>query len=199
MTTLTAMAVRPRAGERDAELCERLVAGDERARVEVYAEHAEFVHGLARRVTASATLAEDVTQEVFVTLWERPHAFDPRRGTMRSWLGVLTHRRSVDRVRREATARRYEDRRATAFPAPPPADVADEATTALRAEDVRRAVAALPEDQRRAVELAYFAGMTYVEVAEALGIPEGTAKSRLRLAMKRLAVALGPDRTSEWT
>lgn len=199
MATLTAMAVRPRVGERDAELAERLVAGDEGALAEVYAEHAAFVLALARRVTASATLAEDVTQEVFVALWERPHAFDPCRGSLRSWLGVLTHRRSVDRVRRETTARRYETRRATTAPPPPETDIADAATAALLAERVRQAVAALPDDQRRAVELAYFGGKTYVEVAEALGIPEGTAKSRLRLAMRRLAVALGPEWTPEWT
>lgn len=199
MATITAMAVRPRVGERDAELAARLVAGDEGALAEVYAEHAAFVHGLARRVTASTSLAEDVTQEVFVTLWERPHAFDPCRGSLRAWLGVLTHRRSVDRVRRETTARRYETRRATTASPLPPADVADAAAAALLAERVRQAVAALPDDQRRAVELAYFGGRTYVEVAEILGIPEGTAKSRLRLAMRRLAVTLGPERSPEWT
>lgn len=198
MATITAMAVRPLAGERDAELSGRLIAGDETALAEVYAEHAGFVYGLARRVTASASHAEDVTQEVFVSLWERPHAFDPCRGSMRSWLGVLTHRRSVDRVRRETTARRYEARQAVVLPPGAPPDVAEAAAATLTAERVRAAVAALPDGQRQAVELAYFGGKTYVEVAQLLGIPEGTAKSRLRLAMKRLAATLSPEGPTPW-
>ena len=198
MATMTVMAARPLAGERDADLGGRLVAGDEVALAEVYAEHASFVYGLARRVTASASLAEDVTQEVFVWLWARPDAFDPCRGSMRSWLGVITHRRAVDRVRRETTARRYEARQAAAAPPTPAPDVADAATTAMTAERVRAAVAALPDEQRQAVELAYFGGNTYVEVARLLGIPEGTAKSRLRLAMKRLALALSPEGITPW-
>ena len=198
MATITAMAARPAAGDTDVGLSGRLIAGDETALVEIYDRFAGYVNGLARRVTASASLADDVTQEVFVSLWERPHAFDPERGSLRSWLGVLTHRRSVDRVRREATARRYEARQAIVAPTPPGPDTADAATGHLLAEQVRRAVAALPDDQRRAVELAYFRGQTYVEVAATLGIPEGTAKSRLRLAMKRLAVALGPEGITQW-
>lgn len=198
MATITAMAARPAADDTDVGLSGRLLAGDETALVEIYDRFAGYVNGLARRVTASASLADDVTQEVFVSLWEKPHAFDPTRGTLRAWLGVLTHRRSVDRVRRETTARRYEARQATVVPHPVPVDTADAATARLTAERVRAAVAALPDDQRRAVELAYFDGQTYVEVAATLGIPEGTAKSRLRLAMKRLASALGPEGITQW-
>ena len=197
MATITAMA-RPAVGDTDVGLSGRLMAGDETALVEIYDRFAGYVNSLARRVTASASLAEDVTQEVFVSLWERPHAFDPERGSLRSWLGVLAHRRSVDRVRRETTARRYEARQATEAPATAAPDTADAATAHLLSEQVRRAVAELPEDQRRAVELAYFDGHTYLEVAATLGIPEGTAKSRLRLAMKRLAVALGPEVFTQW-
>lgn len=198
MATITAMAAPPAVGDTDAGLSGRLIAGDETALTEIYDRFAGYVYNLARRVTVSTSLAEDVTQEVFVSLWEKPHAFDPERGTLRSWLGVLTHRRSVDRVRRETTARRYEARRATVVPSPSPADTADAATARLTAERVRAAVAALPDDQRRAVELAYFDGKTYVQVAATLGIPEGTAKSRLRLAMKRLALALGPEGITQW-
>ncbi len=198
MATITAMATRPVAGDREVGLSGRLIAGDETALGEVYNEFASYVFGLARRVTASTSLAEDVTQEVFVSLWEKPHAFDPERGTMRAWLGVLTHRRSVDRVRREATAKRHETRRATALPLQSATDTADAATSEVLAQRVRDAVADLPEDQRRAVELAYFGGHTYVEVAATLGIPEGTAKSRLRLAMRRLALVLEPEGITQW-
>jgi RNA polymerase sigma-70 factor (ECF subfamily) len=201
---MTAMAERGRvagdgafgggvAGGWEAGLSGRLIAGDETALVEVYEQFSSFVFGLARRVTASTTLAEDITQEVFSHLWEKPHAFDPGRGTLRAWLGVLTHRRSVDRVRRETTARRHEQRQAVLVPAPAPPDIAEAATSLIVAQHVRDAVAALPDEQRQAVELAYFRGKTYVQVAEELGIPEGTAKSRLRLAMRKLAAVLGPE------
>lgn len=200
MATITAMAQRGVAAAPgwEAGLSGRLIAGDETALVEIYEQFSSFVFGLARRVTASTSLAEDITQDVFVHLWEKPHAFDPARGSMRAWLGVLTHRRSVDRVRRETTARRHEARQATEAPAPTPPDIAEAATSIILAQRVREAVAALPDEQRQAVELAYFGGKTYVQVAEALGIPEGTAKSRLRLAMKRLAAALGPEGINQW-
>lgn len=199
MATITAMAERGAATTTwESGLSVRLIAGDETALVEVYEQFSSFVFGLARRVTASTSLAEDITQDVFVSLWEKPHAFDPSRGSIRSWLGVLTHRRSVDRIRRETTARRHEARRAEVLPLPPPPDTADAATSTLVAQRVREAVAALPDEQRRAVELAYFGGLTYVEVAEELAIPEGTAKSRLRLAMKRLALTLGPEGITQW-
>src|SRR4051812_11151447 len=118
MATIAAMAERGMAASGwEAGLSGRLIAGDESALVEIYEQFASFVFGLARRVTASTSLAEEVTQEVFVPLWEKPHAFDPSRGSIRSWLGVLPHRRSVDRVRRETTARRHETRQATLVPA----------------------------------------------------------------------------------
>lgn len=198
MTTVSTMTQRRDAGGGwETGLSTRLVAGDETALVEIYEQFSSFVYGLARRVTASATLAEDVTQEVFVSLWEKPHGFDPERGTMRSWLGVLTHRRAVDRVRRETAARRHEASQAP-LPGNTPPDIAEAATSMVVAQRVRDAVRGLPPEQRDAVELAYFGGKTYVEVAQVLGIPEGTAKSRLRLALKRLAAALGPEGINQW-
>src|SRR5215216_6256654 len=114
------MAAVGTAGSWEAGLVERLVAGDETALSEIYDQFASFVFGLARRVTANPTIAEDVTQDVFVSLWEKPQAFDPSRGTLRAWLGVLTHRRSVDRVRRETAAHRHESAHAARPVAPPP-------------------------------------------------------------------------------
>ncbi len=126
---------------------------------------------------------------MFVALWERPATFDPDRGTLRTWLATLTHRRAVDYIRREEARRRRSQRdaarRATSVP-----DVEELATAILTAEEVRVALAALPSEQREAIELAYFGGRTYREVAVELGIPEGTAKSRLRLGMRRVAAAL---------
>jgi RNA polymerase sigma-70 factor (ECF subfamily) len=139
--------------------------------------------------------AEDVSQDVFVGFWERPAAFDPARGSLRTWLGTLTHRRAVDHVRREEARRRRAERDAGRAVAAP--DVEELATALLTAERVRAALDVLPEEQRRAVQLAYFGGKTYRQVAETLGIPEGTAKSRLRLALRRIAAALEAE-GAEW-
>lgn len=179
-------------------LVARIAAGDETALAEVYDQYAPMVFGLAQRVLAERLAAEDVTQEVFVFLWERPEAFDAERGSLRSWLGVVTHRRAVDRVRREEAERRRADA-AALQPMTAPPDMAEAATSVLIAERVRDAVAQLPEEQRAAVMLAYFEGKTYVEVAEILGIPEGTAKSRMRLALRKLAGSLQGEGISPWT
>lgn len=174
---------------------DRIVAGDDAALREVYDQYASFVYGLAVRVIGDARAAEDVSQEVFVSFWEQPAAFDPARGSLRTWLGTLTHRRAVDHVRREeARRRRSAHEAALAVVAP---DVEEMATALLTAERVRAALDTLPEEQRRAVELAYFGGATYRRVAEMLGIPEGTAKSRLRLALRRIADDLEAE-GGEW-
>ena len=178
------------AGVRD-----RVVAGDDAALREVYDQYASFVYGIAMRVIGDSRAAEDVSQDVFVGFWERPAAFDPERGSLRTWLGTLTHRRAVDHVRREEARRRRAEREAGRALAAP--DVEEMATALLTAERVRAAVDVLPEEQRRAVQLAYFGGKTYRQVAEVLDIPEGTAKSRLRLALRRIADALEAE-GGEW-
>jgi RNA polymerase sigma factor (sigma-70 family) len=177
------------------EVRDRVVAGDDAALREVYDQYASFVYGIAARVIGDPRAAEDVSQDVFVGFWERPAAFDPARGSLRTWLGTLTHRRAVDHVRREEARRRRTERDAGRALAAP--DVEEMATALLTAERVRAAVDVLPEEQRRAVQLAYFGGKTYRQVAEVLGIPEGTAKSRLRLALRRIADALEAE-GGEW-
>lgn len=174
---------------------DRVVAGDDSALREVYDQYASFVYGIAVRVIGDPRAAEDVSQDVFVGFWERPAAFDPRRGSLRTWLGTLTHRRAVDHVRREEARRRRAEREAGRAVAAP--DVEEMATALLTAERVRAALDVLPEEQRRAVHLAYFGGKTYRQVAETLGIPEGTAKSRLRLALRRIADTLEAE-GGEW-
>ncbi len=179
----------------EAEARARVVAGDELALREVYDQYASFVYGIAMRVIGDPRAAEDVSQDVFVHFWERPAAFDPERGSLRTWLGTLTHRRAVDHVRREEARRRRAEREAGRAVLAP--DVEEMATALLTAERVRAALDALPDEQRYPVQLAYFGGKTYRQVAEALGIPEGTAKSRLRLALRRIATALEAD-GGEW-
>jgi RNA polymerase sigma-70 factor (ECF subfamily) len=139
-------------------------------------------------VVRDAKAAEDLTQDVFLCLWERPALFEPDKGALRTWLGTLAHRRAVDHVRREEARRRRDD--ATMTKVSPTPDVEEMALALVNAERVRAALDELPPEQRRAIELAYFDGKTYREVAEVMGIPEGTAKSRLRLALKRIAGTL---------
>jgi len=173
----------------DSTLRDRLVAGEEAALAELYDRYAPLVHGLALRVTGNWSAAQDVTQEVFVQVWEHPARFDPARGGLRSWLGVIAHRRAVDWVRREMAHRRTAACVAGADPDTPAAGPGP-AETVLAAEVcslVRLAVEALPEPQRAAVRLAYFEDHSYRQVAAVLGIPEGTAKSRLRLGLAGLA------------
>jgi RNA polymerase sigma-70 factor (ECF subfamily) len=176
-------------------LRDRLVSGDETALGEAYDQYASFVYGLALRVIGDTRASEDVSQDVFVSLWEQPAAFDPTRGSLRTWLGTLAHRRAVDYVRREEARRRRGERDAARAVGAP--DVEELVAAMIAAEHVRAALDRLPGEQRRAIELAYFRGKTYRQVAEVLGIPEGTAKSRLRLGLRRIAEAL-EDQGDEW-
>jgi len=164
---------------------------------DLYDQYASFVFGLARRVTGDRTAAEDVTQDVFVACWERPAAFDPERGRLRTFLGTLAHRRAVDWVRREEARRRRSEREAALVVRVP--DVEEMVSALATAERVRAEVERLPVEQAEAIRLAYFGGQTYRQVAVSLGIPEGTAKSRLRLGLRRIAAALEGNGVEQWT
>jgi RNA polymerase sigma-70 factor (ECF subfamily) len=176
--------------DRERVLLARLVAGDDMALGDVYNIHGAYVFRLARRVTGSERAAEDVVQDTFVRLWERPHDVDLDRGSLRTFLGVIAHRRSVDWVRSESRRHAREEKvghRQGSGRAP---DIADDVAGVMTADRVRAALDQLPEAQREAVTMAYFGGCSYREVAERLGIPEGTAKSRMRMALARLAQLL---------
>ena len=177
-------------GPSDASLIARICVGDERALQTIYERYSPLVYGLSRRVTGSTAFAEEVTQEVFVYLWQNPDRFDADRGTLRAFLGALAHRRSVDEVRRNTRRAAREDRVGGDATNLDVLEVSDDIERSQTAERVRAAVTSLPEQQREAVLLAYFGGCTFREVAERLGIPEGTAKSRLRLGLGKLAVLL---------
>jgi RNA polymerase sigma factor (sigma-70 family) len=167
---------------------DRLISRDPSVLSDLYDQFGSYVFGLAARVIGDRHAAEDVTQEVFLSIWERPEAFEPSRGRLRTFLGTLAHRRAVDVVRREEARRRRAARdAATGAPIP---DVGELAMAIVAAEQVRAEVDRLPREQREAIELAYFGGRTYRQVAEELGIPEGTAKSRMRLGLGRITQAL---------
>lgn len=155
------------------------------ALAEAYRRHAGAVFGLAKRLLRDQARAEEIVQEVFLRLWNEPNRFDPDRGTLRSFLLAHCHGRSVDVIRSESARRAREDRDAKTT-AEEPYDVALEVWDLAVAGHVRSALETLPPGERAAIELAYFGGRTYREVAEHLGEAEGTVKSRIRAGLKRL-------------
>jgi RNA polymerase sigma-70 factor (ECF subfamily) len=159
------------------------------ALAEAYRRHAGAVFALARQLLQETTTAEEIVQEVFLRLWNSPDKFDPERGSLRSYLLAQTHGRAVDLLRSEASRRRREERdvRQTAEAG---YDLEHEVWDLAVSEHVKDAVNALPTDERRAIELAYFGGHTYREVAVILDAPEGTVKSRIRSGLRRMRTEL---------
>jgi RNA polymerase sigma-70 factor, ECF subfamily len=159
------------------------------ALAEAYRRHAGAAFRLATRILGDRALAEEVLQEVFLRIWNQPDRYDPDRGSLRAYLLALTHGRSIDLVRSEASRRLREGREAR-LAAEAGYDLEHEVWDLTRAEQVRDALAHLSDDERKAIELAYFGGYTYREVATLLGQAEGTVKSRIRAGLRRLRGAL---------
>ena len=145
---------------------------------------------VARGVVRDPSIAEEVAQEVLTEVWLKADRFDPAKGTVTGWVATLARRRAVDRVRSEQAGRDRDDKVARRSQVRDVDVVADEVELRLEHWQVRRALAELSDRQREAIELAYFAGHTYRDVAKVLGIPEGTAKSRLRDGLLRLRESL---------
>lgn len=164
--------------------------GESDAFSRLYDLTSEMVYGLALRVLKAPALAEEVTQEVYLQVWSGAAAFDPERGTAKAWMATLAHRRAVDAVRRSQSAR---DREQRVVPDQPHGDVAESAIETDERDRVRQALSALTDLQWEAIELAYFDGMTYREVAERLDTPLGTVKSRMRDGLQRLRQTMGGD------
>ncbi len=171
----------------DAELVERLLARDEAALEEVIARCGPSVLGVAQRILADPNYAQEVTQDTFLALWRRPGAFDPDRGSLLRFLCGVARNKAIDLVRHEESLRRAQD---ALISERPPTDVGNRMPAFEEREVVTKALKELTEVQREALVLAYFGGRTYREVALELGIPEGTAKSRLRDGLLRLKTVL---------
>lgn len=159
------------------------------ALAETYRRHAGAVYSLAHRLLIERSLAEDVVQEVFLRLWNDPTRFDPSRGTMRAYLLTQTHGRSVDLLRSD-TARRAREHRQARATAESDYDLELEVWDMATSDQVRRSLEVLSANERRAIDLAYFGGYTYREVAGLLGESEGTVKTRIRSGLRRLRAAL---------
>jgi RNA polymerase sigma-70 factor, ECF subfamily len=179
---------------RDA-LDERLLAagrGDEAAFAHVYDALGPAVFGLAKRVVRDPARAEEIAQDVFVSVWRFATRFDPGKGSARTWVLTLTHRRAVDVVRAEEAASRRDTKVATHDR--PYDSVDEEVTTRLEGQRVRRCMGSLTGLQRQAVTLAYYGGYTYPEVSTLLDVNLSTVKTRMRDGLIRLRDCLGVQR-----
>ncbi len=170
------------------ELLTLVPSGDPSVFSEIYDQTASLVYGLVLRIVRAPSIAEEVTQEVYLQIWRQSGGFDAGKGSARTWITTIAHRRAVDAVRSNQSARTRE----MASPADPLVpDVAEAAIESDERQKVRVALGELTVLQRDSIELAYFDGLTYRQVAEHLDIPLGTVKTRMRDGLLRLRSALG--------
>jgi RNA polymerase sigma factor (sigma-70 family) len=177
----------------DLELQRRLSAGDRAAFEDLYRRFASAAYGLALRVTGQPVLAQEVVADAFLALWRAPEAYDPARGAFRTFFLSLVHHRAVDTVRREERLRKRGERASNLEPLhgeDVAEDVVEGTYLVQRRREVREALETLPPDQKRVLEMAYFGGYTQARIAEQLGIPVGTVKTRTLAAMRKLRRAL---------
>lgn len=175
----------------DVQLVDAIAEHDQAALADAYSQHGSRVHAIARGLCGD-TRAEDLTQEIFLQLWNNPERFDPERGSLRSYLLMQAHRRAIEILRsdtaRTATQTSQSVRATIEQPSP-------EATALalLERAEINEIVAALPVNERHPVVLAYFGGHTYREVARLLAVPEGTIKGRIRSGLQRLRLEGAPQ------
>jgi RNA polymerase sigma-70 factor (ECF subfamily) len=165
--------------------------GDEQAFADLYDASSSRLYGLVLRVVRDPAQSEEVTQEAYLEIWRSCARFDPDKGSPISWMMTIAHRKAVDRVRSAEAATRRDQTYERASRGRDYDVTAEQAERDLDAQRVRRAMQSLTETQRGAVELAYFGGYTHTEVAALLGIPLGTAKTRIRDGLIRLRDILG--------
>jgi RNA polymerase sigma-70 factor (ECF subfamily) len=173
------------------EYIRRVAAGDREALSELYDQTSPLVYGLALRILRNRADAEEITLDVFTQVWRSAGAYDGRRGSVTAWLATLTRSRAIDRLRARANWDWQSDfEQAERSRAQPPAREAG--WLAQQRLLVESALAELPGEQRRLIELAYFAGFSHTELASRTGLPLGTVKTRIRLAMMKLRELLAP-------
>lgn len=188
----------------DQSLIRRVVDGDEAALAALYDRYSGVVYSVASRILRDSGGAEEVLQDIFFQLWRTASQFDFARGSLAGWLLVAARHRAIDRLRRRGAAGASpQARQAGQFaPEDPPGepvsvglDLESHAARAEAMSKVSNALGGLPENQRQALELAYFEGLTHIEIANRTGEPLGTVKTRLRSAVQSLKRALNPEKS----
>jgi RNA polymerase sigma factor (sigma-70 family) len=171
-------------------LAQRIRSGDRAALGVLYDRYASLALAAALRVVADRELAEDLVHDAFVAIWRKIDKFDPERGSLRSWLLTVVRNRAIDRLRGTRLTIDVGEADAQSLLRSGPNPTWDAAVQRLSAAELRTAIEALPGVQRQAIELAYFGGRTYREIATITGVPQGTANGRLRLALGKLRDSL---------
>jgi RNA polymerase sigma-70 factor, ECF subfamily len=167
----------------DSEIAAALQRGEPHAVEALYDRYGRLAFGLASRMITDRAAAEDVVQDAFISVWRNAKSFDPARGSLRSWLLSIVHHRAIDHLR--GSAGRQVDAPLDVMQRLKPDAFAVEPADADRIE-IRNGLAALPEAQRQTLELAYFGGLTHVEIALRMGVPLGTVKGRMRIGLEKL-------------
>jgi RNA polymerase sigma-70 factor (ECF subfamily) len=179
--------------EADRALIARIEGRDADALAELYDRYSSRLMGLAQRILGDTGEAEEVLQELFLWVWRSAASFDAARGSVIAWLLVATRSRSIDRVRSRRPAARAGLRSVETVPdAAGPQDVEADSAGKQWERVCRSAISELPDDQRRALELAYFEGLTHQEISEKTGTPLGTVKTRVRLGLMKLRDRVRP-------
>lgn len=176
----------------DRAILDRVAAGDQSALAALYDRHGRSVYSLACRIVTDRADAEDVVQDVFTQAWRQASRYDHRRATVAGWLLMMTRARAIDRVRARSARPATSSAADTSLPElpDPGPGIEAEAITTQSAERLRQALGELPDAQRRAIELAYYEGLTQADIAETMKEPLGTVKTRMRLALQKLRAAL---------
>lgn len=169
----------------DAQLIADLHAGQENALAALYDRYGGIVYAVALRVLGDTSAAEDVVQDIFLQLWRNPGIFDPARGSLAAWLGVLARNRAIDTHRRRRPQTDLADAQLAC-----PGDLEDEAVRHAVVAKAREQLAQMPPGQRQVLELAFFEGLTHTEIAERTGEPLGTVKTRIRSGLIAMRKAL---------
>jgi RNA polymerase sigma-70 factor (ECF subfamily) len=176
----------------DSALIERMMAGDEAALSTLYDRYSAMLFGMLMRILRDQQAAEEVLQDLFLQLWRNAAQFDAGRGSLPAWLMVIGRNRAISRLRGRRDREVLEEKEgdyANTFASSQ--NIEDETVRAELARNISAALAQLPDEQRQAVELAYFEGMTQSEIANRTGTPLGTVKTRVRTAMQTLRQILG--------
>jgi RNA polymerase sigma-70 factor (ECF subfamily) len=165
----------------DMRLVARIRAGDQQALSELYDRYSKVVYGVALRILHDTGAAEDLLQDIFLQLWRKPDAFDSSRGSLAAWLAVIARHRSIDRLRQRRPETDIEDCVLASG-----TDFRDETERSLVIEKVRVVMNEMSPDQRAAMEMAFFEGLTHTEIADKTGEPLGTIKTRIRSGLQML-------------